>query len=62
MSDQPQRKPPQAEPLSEFERDELRAWATKHGMVVRDATDEQLVLPVWRKNKIEPKTRKSVGH
>jgi hypothetical protein len=49
MSGQPSRKPPHAYPISEFERGELRAWATKHGMVIRNTTDERLVLPVWRK-------------
>jgi hypothetical protein len=56
MSDKPPRKPPQAELLSDFERGELRTWATKHGMAIRNATDEQLVLPVWRKSQSEKRT------
>jgi hypothetical protein len=53
MSDQELRESPQPEPISASERNELSAWATKHGMAIRNATDEQLVLPVWRKTQLE---------
>ena len=53
MSDQELREPLRREPLSASERNELSAWATKHGMAIRNATDEQLLLPVWRKIQLE---------
>jgi hypothetical protein len=46
MSERLARKPPQPEALSESERDELRIWASQHGMVILNSTDEELVIQV----------------
>jgi hypothetical protein len=45
--------PPQSETLSESERDELYAWASKHGFALRNAADENLAESIWRTNRLK---------
>jgi len=48
------RKCPQSEMLSECEREQLCAWAVKHGFDLRTSKDFELAAHMWRERHPEP--------